>query len=234
MSTCSSQGGCNQIAFQSGMWQNQAPHQPMQTSPQMINGYRERSIREETQLRIQRESMARQNMEAVEKQQVASEIVALRAKLENKPDKRNSTSPNSKKPSESTTPEEKKTPIRIEDYKQAFPALTKVFDESKAQKTPPPRPSQASQPVSLIDRYRKSYPALMKNYVPNPVPQTATPQQQPQAPTASTPAPNTNETTRSRTEFVLNAPESNSFPPAYNSADYLFDFSDESDSQWLY
>ncbi|KAK6521726.1 hypothetical protein TWF506_001930 [Arthrobotrys conoides] len=235
MSLCSTRGGCNQIAFQSGMWQNQAPHQPMQVNPQMINGYRERSMKEESQLQKQWESMADQNAKAVGKQQVASEILALRAKLENKPDKRNSGSPNSKS-SASNTPAEKKTPMKMEDYKQSFPALMKVFEESKSQQTsPPPRPPQwqpqpqSSKSPSSIERNRESYPALLKNNMPNPAPQTVNPQRQSHTPAPPISAPTTNSDAQSTSNFVLNMLEPNPFLSANNANDYIFDFSDEED-----
>ncbi|KAK6362194.1 hypothetical protein TWF730_005890 [Orbilia blumenaviensis] len=166
MRVCSSiRGGCNQIAFQSGMWQNQAPHQPMQTNPQMIESYRERSKREETQLHNQRELMARQNTEALAKQQVVSEIVALRAKLEHKPDKKSGNSPNSKNSSAVATPMEKRMASGIEGYRQKFPALIKAFEESKAHKTPP-----VKLPIVLDD--------TAKIPVPTPTPSQFAPLQQ--------------------------------------------------------
>ncbi|KAF3133795.1 hypothetical protein TWF594_008954 [Orbilia oligospora] len=234
MSTCSTRGGCSQIAFQSGMWQNQAPHQPMQINPDMINGYRERSIKEEDQLRMQRESMSHENAKAVGKQQVVSEIVALRAKLENKPDKRSSSSPNSKKSSASTTPSEK-THMGREGYRQSFPALMKVFEESKAQKvSPPPQyPSQPqpppSEPLSLIERYRKSYPSLMKNYIPGHAPQVSAAQQRFQDPASSISTVTNGNTQLTTGEFVLTAPQPNPFLPTYDFRNYHFNFFDEGD-----
>ncbi|KAK6534866.1 hypothetical protein TWF281_006165 [Arthrobotrys megalospora] len=216
MSTCSTRGGCHQIAFQSGMWQNQAPHQPMQTNREMIDGYRERSLREEAQLRIQRDAMARQNKQALEKQQVVSDIVALRAKLENKPEKKNGNSPNLKRKSAPPTPVEKRTPSGMEGYKQAFPALMKAFEESKAQKTP------QSKPPTLMERYQRSYPALMKDFAPKPAAdRTITPQQQ-QTPD---PTPEKTENMQLKEGFVIGTPDFSPFlPNTYDFASQPFDF----------
>ncbi|KAK6350564.1 hypothetical protein TWF718_003754 [Orbilia javanica] len=230
MSTCSTRGGCNQIAFQSGMWQNQAPHQPMQTSPEMINGYRQRSIKEETQLRVQRESMARQNTKAVEKQMVASEIVALRAKLENKPTKSKNSSPNSKRLLSPTTPAEKrKAPMRMEDYREAYPGAMKMFEESKAQEAQQsPQLPSPPQPSGLLGRYQRSYPSLMKNFFQGPAPQTVAPRQQPQISMQSGPPPIAG-TAHHRTGFVLNTMEPNPFLSSKGFHGYPFDSSDDGD-----
>ncbi|KAK6506789.1 hypothetical protein TWF481_005249 [Arthrobotrys musiformis] len=230
MSICSTQGGCHQIAFQSGMWHNQAPHQPMQTSPQVINGYKERSVREEAQLLSQRESIARQNIKAVEKQQVVSEIVALRAKLENKPGKKTGGSPNSKKPSTQTTPVSTNTPVGAEGYRRAFPELMKAFEDSKGQKTPPPSPK----PLNLAEGYHRSFPALMKNFVSNPTAQVTTPPQQhhqQEVPTPSTTTPNMNGNSQHQGEFIMNTQESN-FDRFFSN--YTFDLTGEDDSEDLF
>ncbi|KAF3925858.1 hypothetical protein ABW20_dc0103769 [Dactylellina cionopaga] len=160
MSTCSSSGGCAQINFQPDMWHEQAPHKPIKTNKQLIEDYRKRSKEGEEYVQTLREAMAEKNSKALEKQQVFSEIVSLRAKLEKKPEKKEGNPTNSNRTSVTPTmspPKELKTPVGINGYKKAFPALMKVLETAQSQDAAPT-------PPTLLQKYQKSFPALMKSY----------------------------------------------------------------------
>ncbi|KAK6349554.1 hypothetical protein TWF696_005838 [Orbilia brochopaga] len=162
-------GNCSQIEFQSDMWQKQSPHTPLQLDETKREEYRHRSKKGEEELQTQRNAMAEQNSKALEKQQVVSEILSLRAKLDKISPRRSS--PKAKaSPTPTPTPapavtapvvESSPTPVGIKDAKQKWPALMKALED---------RPKPEDQVVltakvsSLLETYRKSFPAVMKEF----------------------------------------------------------------------
>ncbi|KAJ6264922.1 hypothetical protein Dda_1075 [Drechslerella dactyloides] len=123
--------------------------------------YRERSKKGEEALLVARNAMADQNSKALEKQQVVSEILTLRAKLDKRSPRKTprKSSPKAKPPPTptSTTSVEPPTPAGIEDIKQKYPALMKVLEDDKPEEPPAKVPS-------LMDKFRTSFPALMKEF----------------------------------------------------------------------
>ncbi|KAF3936179.1 hypothetical protein ABW19_dt0202742 [Dactylella cylindrospora] len=161
MSLCSSSGNCEQIEFQPNMWLQQAPHKPIHANATTLNQYRQRAHELEANQKEEQDRVKKENSEAQKQHEVVSEIVSLRAKLE----KKKADKPG--KHSESPKPEKggPKTPVGLDGYRKAFPALMKAFEENKAAKEAPKDvPKETPKPPSLLDRYQRSFPALMKTF----------------------------------------------------------------------
>ncbi|EPS39318.1 hypothetical protein H072_6898 [Dactylellina haptotyla CBS 200.50] len=172
MSTCSTSGGCAQLEFQSAMWKNQQTHKPITANSMLINSYIQRSMDNELVQIAARQNMAEQNEKAIRRQEVVSEIAALRARLQKKK-KPDENTPTNRPVSGITNP----TPTKIhepkmftiQDYMNAFPSVMQALEEKKMEEPTEDKPPQATPPEppapkvpSIMDKFRKSFPALMR------------------------------------------------------------------------
>ncbi|KAK6541426.1 hypothetical protein TWF694_007237 [Orbilia ellipsospora] len=161
-------GRCEQIEFQPNMWKDQGVHKPVQTTAKMIEEYRQRSQMAEVSLQEARVAMSEENSKNLEKYQVLSEIASLRAKLEKKKgDDDESPSKVSSFSASMVSPVQSKTSIGMEGFRKAFPELMKMMEEKKKEVVSEPTAiaaiEDASKAPTLMDRFRKSFPALFNS-----------------------------------------------------------------------